>query len=213
LTELVSSGLLVELGKTAGLPRDLARVVQTLGLAHPEKLVLHAGDLLVGEPFDRAASLAVRRGTFRAPAIAAAAGPPEILALSYLTINHLIDPSREAPCFVLAYLLGILGNFQSFEARALPMSDVTLGMAIIIPNLCSFINSPRGATAPTTIAAELGSFLWACSDVLDSLLASHNSSLEERRAHARDSFILMRGNRAERESVVQRRIMNVGDRY
>ena len=171
LSELRDSGLL---GASMQCLLDLDRRIDSLQLANPANLLLHAGDLLQVDPFNPPPVVAAGRGRGRGgggppPAVgvpvnaAAAAGPGELRFLQLCSLFRLENPSDAAPLAAAAYLAGMLGPCSSAASRADEVSAVRTTATILRPNLAVSMGldaaSAAGAAADPALASRLPNFV------------------------------------------------------
>ena len=171
LTELRDSGLFARVYAKV---RDLAAALAELVLQNPALLVLLAGDIVAGVPFNPPPIVAaVGRGRGRGrgaaavgvPVAAAAAvgGPPELRFIQLATLDRLVDSTDAAPMSAVAILAGSLGPCFTQAVRDDELSTVRTIAVILRAHLARDLDAVTAASpsADPLLALQLRGFVIA----------------------------------------------------
>ena len=182
LTEYLASGLLSM--PITDLP-SLIDAVLSVAINASSNLVLHAADVIVGEPWSVPGVAPVapvpaipavpavraargRPARPRVPAVPAVpgvagvpviAGPPDLALLTFLTLNQSFRPGTAAPLLSFARLALVAGDCLTQAARAAPLALPRLSMAILRPNLERRIFGAPGGVSDAAAAMQLPDFI------------------------------------------------------
>ena len=169
LTELRDSGLFARIYAKA---RDLAAAMSDLILQNPALLVLLAGDIIAGEPFNPPPAVAaVGRGRGRGRGAAAVGvpvavagagvGPSELRFIHLATLDRLVDLTDSAPMTAVAILAGSLGPCLTDAIRSDELSTVRTISVLLRAHLARDLDSATAVSpsADPLLALQLRGFV------------------------------------------------------
>ena len=211
LTELRDSGLFARIYAKV---RDLTAAMSELVLQNPALLVLLAGDIIAGEPFNPpsvAAAVGRGRGHGRGAAavgvpmaVAIASGvPPELRFINLATLDKLVDFTNSAPMTAVAILAGSLGPCFTNAIRDDELSTVRTIAVLLRAHLARDLDAVTAASsnADPILALQLRGFVIAAYRSLNEVFRAATLNEFAMQRESMSSYKYFLGKEPERSAV------------
>ena len=222
LTELRDSGLFARFYTKA---RDLAAALSDLVLQNPALLVLLAGDIIAGEPFNSppaVAAVGCGQGRDSGTAVGevpgaiaeASVGPLELRFIHLATLDRLIDLTASAPMTAVAILAGSLGPCFTDAIRSDELSTVRTISVLLRAHLARNLDSTTAVSpgADPLLALQLKGFVISAYRSLNEVFVAATLNEFTMQQESMSSYKYFLGNEPEKIAVEVQGMLLIDDK-